>query len=181
MYAVQLYRPPGSSVKANKSLSAAESGDKVWAGAVLSLSLGSQTVMELRRGPDHRPLLLPRRSLLVLGGEARYAWHHYIPHRKSDWVAGRQLPRTTRTSFTFRQVPRLPRPHPRHLSKLYDNGRFSDFQADDMGSIPAACDAALSLSMHPGSACCPNLWHNSWLTRFPCLLYPWTGVSNFNT
>ncbi len=37
----------------------------------MSLSLGSDTVMELRRGEDHRPLLLPRRSLLVLGGESR--------------------------------------------------------------------------------------------------------------
>eukprot|EP00884_Botryococcus_braunii_P003338 jgi/Botrbrau1/13004/Bobra.0389s0003.1 len=77
-------------------------------GAVVSLSLGSQTVMELRRGGDHRPLLLPRRSLLILGGEARYAWHHYIPHRKSDWLQGRQVPRTTRTSLTFRQVRGYP-------------------------------------------------------------------------
>lgn len=41
------------------------------AGSIVSLSLGSDTVMELRQGQDHRPLLLPRRSLLVLGGESR--------------------------------------------------------------------------------------------------------------
>jgi hypothetical protein len=41
-------------------------------GAIVSLSLGSDCVMELRRGEDHRPLLLPRRSLLVLAGESRW-------------------------------------------------------------------------------------------------------------
>jgi len=29
-------------------------------------------------------LALPPRSLLVLSGEARLGWHHYIPHRKAD-------------------------------------------------------------------------------------------------
>lgn len=31
---------------------------------------------------ERRALFLPQRSLLVLSGEARYAWHHYIPHHK---------------------------------------------------------------------------------------------------
>lgn len=29
-----------------------------------------------------RAIYLPPRSLLLLSGEARYAWHHYIPHHK---------------------------------------------------------------------------------------------------
>jgi alkylated DNA repair protein alkB family protein 8 len=29
-----------------------------------------------------KALFLPQRSLLILSGEARYAWHHYIPHHK---------------------------------------------------------------------------------------------------
>eukprot|EP00879_Flechtneria_rotunda_P014086 GHRR01014716.1.p1 GENE.GHRR01014716.1~~GHRR01014716.1.p1 ORF type:complete len:408 (+),score=126.67 GHRR01014716.1:55-1278(+) len=50
-------------------------------------------------------LYLPPRSLLVLGGEARYAWQHYIPHRKTDWMNGQQIPRAARrVSLTFRQV-----------------------------------------------------------------------------
>lgn len=62
--------------------------------------------MELRRGGVHRPLHLPPRSLLVLAGEARLAWHHYIPHRRADTVAGRRVPRASRrVSFTFRKVP----------------------------------------------------------------------------
>ena len=31
-------------------------------------------IMELRQGQDQRPLWLPPRALLVMGGEARYAW-----------------------------------------------------------------------------------------------------------
>ena len=31
---------------------------------------------------QRRSIFLPERSLLVLLGEARYMWHHYIPHHK---------------------------------------------------------------------------------------------------
>lgn len=31
---------------------------------------------------ERKALFLPQRSLLILSGEARYAWHHYIPHHK---------------------------------------------------------------------------------------------------
>jgi hypothetical protein len=61
--------------------------------------------MELRRGGNHWPLFLPPRSLLVLAEEARLAWHHYIPHRRADTLAGRCVPRASRrVSFTFRKV-----------------------------------------------------------------------------
>jgi alkylated DNA repair protein alkB family protein 8 len=43
-------------------------------GAILSLSLAGQAVMQFRRGGARRALLLPRRSLLVMAGESRYAW-----------------------------------------------------------------------------------------------------------
>uniref|UniRef100_A0A7I4EC52 tRNA (carboxymethyluridine(34)-5-O)-methyltransferase n=1 Tax=Physcomitrium patens TaxID=3218 RepID=A0A7I4EC52_PHYPA len=52
-----------------------------------------------------KALFLPPRSLLILSGEARYAWHHYIPHHKIDNVNGQVLDRgTRRVSFTFRKV-----------------------------------------------------------------------------
>lgn len=77
----------------------------VHAGPIVSLSLAGPCVMELRRGGDHRPLHLPPRSLLVLAGEARLAWHHYIPHRRADTLDGRRVPRASRrVSFTFRKV-----------------------------------------------------------------------------
>lgn len=61
--------------------------------------------MELRRGTEQRALFLTPRSLLVMADEARYAWHHYIPHRRSDTVDGQSVPRAaSRVSFTFRKV-----------------------------------------------------------------------------
>lgn len=76
-------------------------------GSIFSLSLAGPCTMEFRRysegvsvpgpvsgtdskveNPDsssnfvRRAIYLPARSLLLLSGEARYAWHHYIPHHK---------------------------------------------------------------------------------------------------
>jgi alkylated DNA repair protein alkB family protein 8 len=51
-------------------------------------------------------IYLPPRSLLVLSGEARYRWQHYVPHRRRDRVAGEAAPRPReprRVSFTFRE------------------------------------------------------------------------------
>jgi alkylated DNA repair protein alkB family protein 8 len=31
---------------------------------------------------ERKRIFLPERSLLILSNEARYAWHHYIPHHK---------------------------------------------------------------------------------------------------
>ncbi|GLC44949.1 hypothetical protein PLESTM_001668100 [Pleodorina starrii] len=73
-------------------------------GPIISLSLGGTAVMEMRRGEVARPLLLPRRSLLIMGGESRYAWQHYIPHRVADLVGTELLPRSCRVSLTFRKV-----------------------------------------------------------------------------
>lgn len=33
-----------------------------------------------------KAIYLPPRSLLLMSGEARYAWHHYIPHHKVQLV-----------------------------------------------------------------------------------------------
>ena len=75
------------------------------AGPICSLSLVGACVMQLRRGAACRALLLPRRSLLVMAGEARLAWAHYIPSHKTDLLGGESVPRSRRVSFTFRQVP----------------------------------------------------------------------------
>ncbi|KFM24129.1 Alkylated DNA repair protein alkB-like protein 8 [Auxenochlorella protothecoides] len=73
---------------------------------LLSLSLAGPCVMVFRKeGRADVALALPPRSLLVLQGEARHAWQHYIPHRKSDMVGGEVVLRAERrVSFTFRQV-----------------------------------------------------------------------------
>merc|ERR1719401_180619 len=48
---------------------------------------------------------LPANSLLVLRGEARYAWQHGIAWRRTDHLAdGEVVPRTRRVSLTFRKA-----------------------------------------------------------------------------
>ncbi len=75
-----------------------------FAGTVLSISLGSTCVMRLTHPHDGRSvdILLEPRSLLVLGGAARYEWRHSIPARKNDKWNGLTLPRGRRVSLTFR-------------------------------------------------------------------------------
>ncbi|KAI3934650.1 hypothetical protein MKX01_012190 [Papaver californicum] len=98
-------------------------------GLIFSLSLAGPCIMEFRRYPQgswrppsdsrvedkkvydncstflRRSLFLPPRSMLLLSGEARYAWHHYIPHHKVDIVKGDTVRRgARRVSFTFRKV-----------------------------------------------------------------------------
>lgn len=97
---------------------------------IFSLSLAGPCIMEFRRyhNGTWRPLIvedncmegdnpqgcsnftrkaifLPPRSMLLLSGEGRYAWHHYIPHHKVDLVGDQVVRRCTRrVSFTFRMV-----------------------------------------------------------------------------
>ncbi|KAK4268206.1 hypothetical protein QN277_024892 [Acacia crassicarpa] len=97
---------------------------------IFSLSLAGPCIMEFRRyangdclprvasgtvtkveSPDddqnfiRKAIYLPPRSMLLMSGEARYAWHHYIPHHKIDKVNERVIRRASRrVSFTIRKV-----------------------------------------------------------------------------
>ncbi len=73
---------------------------------IASLTLGSSCVLEFTRVKtrEKRSLFLPRRSLVVLSGEARYDWRHAIAARKTDTHEGRVVPRGRRLSLTFRNV-----------------------------------------------------------------------------
>ena len=53
-------------------------------------------------------VLLPRRSLLVLAGEARHAWRHGIAARRTDVVGGGTVARERRVSLTVRRVRDAP-------------------------------------------------------------------------
>ncbi len=82
---------------------------------IASLSLGADTVMDFHSpdGGPSRPVLLPRRSLMVMSGEARYKYAHGIASRVSDVipVTGGGLTlrkRGTRVSLTFRKALRMP-------------------------------------------------------------------------
>ncbi|XP_021903098.1 alkylated DNA repair protein alkB homolog 8 [Carica papaya] len=101
-------------------------------GLIFSLSLAGPCIMEFRRYSDgewklatssemkvdnlkkcsnflRRAIYLPPRSMLLLSGEARYAWHHYILHHKIDKVNDSVIRRAVRrVSFTFRKVRRGP-------------------------------------------------------------------------
>eukprot|EP00889_Picochlorum_renovo_P004675 jgi/Picre1/31705/NNA_007056.t1 len=74
--------------------------------AIASLSLSEGVSMVFRRDGEQRAVYLPRRSLLVMGGESRWAWEHYIPHRKSDvLVDGHRIQRQKRrVSLTCRSI-----------------------------------------------------------------------------
>uniref|UniRef100_A0A8C8ZDF4 tRNA (carboxymethyluridine(34)-5-O)-methyltransferase ALKBH8 n=1 Tax=Prolemur simus TaxID=1328070 RepID=A0A8C8ZDF4_PROSS len=92
---------------------------------IVSLSLGSEIVMDFKH-PDGVtvPVMLPRRSLLVMTGESRYLWTHGITPRKFDTVQASEdhksgiitsdvgdltlSKRGVRTSFTFRKVRQTP-------------------------------------------------------------------------
>lgn len=97
---------------------------------IFSLSLAGPCIMEFRRylegsgQPDlsmskgmneenpensinflRRAVYLPPRSMLLLSGEARYSWLHYIPHHKVDNVKDNLIRRASRrVSFTLRKV-----------------------------------------------------------------------------
>jgi alkylated DNA repair protein alkB family protein 8 len=91
---------------------------------IFSLSLAGPCIMEFRRysvstwkasttdaeksGDSScikKALYLPPRSMLLLSGEARYAWNHYIPHHKIDKVKDKVIRRSSRrVSFTLRKV-----------------------------------------------------------------------------
>ncbi|KAH6804467.1 RNA-binding family protein [Perilla frutescens var. frutescens] len=103
-------------------------------GLIFSLSLAGPCIMEFRKYTTNvwqedstsssnlenqipgkklnfirKAIYLPPRSMLLLSGEARYAWHHYIPHHKVDKVNDSLIRRgLRRVSFTLRKVRQGP-------------------------------------------------------------------------
>ncbi|CAL9195185.1 unnamed protein product [Musa hybrid cultivar] len=107
---------------------------------IFSLSTAGPCIMEFRRYPEgtwchptafvneihedtpllssyitRKAIFLPPRSMILMSGEGRYAWHHYIPHRKVnnflqvDRVGEKAIGRSSRrVSFTFRKVRKGP-------------------------------------------------------------------------
>lgn len=77
-----------------------------FADTIASMTLGSSCLMEFTKLKTREkvPLFLPRRSLVVLSGEARYGWRHAIPARKRDTHEGKTVERGRRLSLTFRNV-----------------------------------------------------------------------------
>ena len=96
---------------------------------ICSLSLGAATVMDFKRGGARAASVpLPRRSLLVMSGPARYDFAHSVPGRRRDLVDGELRERSRRVSLTFRTRtdalppgrPRTPEVEARHVHQVYD-------------------------------------------------------------
>lgn len=81
---------------------------------ICSLSLASDVTMEFRQPTTgaHVSVVLPRRSMLIISGEARYGWTHGITPRKFDIVNTANglsvSKRNLRISFTFRWLQSTP-------------------------------------------------------------------------
>lgn len=75
---------------------------RVFGDTIVSVSLGSPVIMDmtLKRDGLHEEVTLPRRSALILKGDARYKWYHGIAARRSDHGVERQR----RVSLTFRKM-----------------------------------------------------------------------------
>ncbi len=73
--------------------------------SIALVSLLSGIVMSFKSylGSEHH-FYIPRRSLVVLRGEVRYAWFHQIANRKVDIVDSQFIFRQRRVSLTFRRV-----------------------------------------------------------------------------
>lgn len=73
---------------------------KLFGDKIVSISMGSNTVIEFKYSDTKINKLLKRRSIVVLEDDARYIWSHSIPSRKAD----DGVDRGTRISLTFRSV-----------------------------------------------------------------------------
>ena len=71
---------------------------------IASLSLLSAVSFDMRRDSDRFSLGIPARSLLLMTGEARYAWAHAIAARRTDVFENELVIRQRRLSLTLRQV-----------------------------------------------------------------------------
>jgi alkylated DNA repair dioxygenase AlkB len=73
---------------------------------LISVSLNGGTVMEFRKQNSDvktkKLVYLPRRSLVLMSGPARFEWEHMIVTRMTDTHEGVVIPRTLRVSLTMR-------------------------------------------------------------------------------
>jgi len=87
--------------KPGQGIAAHTDNTKIFDDKIIIYSLGSDIEMEfIAKHGRVTKLILKRRSLLVLQGEARYDWKHCIQKRKTD----NGIKRGTRYSITFRNV-----------------------------------------------------------------------------
>lgn len=67
---------------------------------IASVSLGSEVPMIFRKSGKEVTIQLPRRSVVILTGDARHSWTHEIPARRRD----NGIERGRRISVTYRTI-----------------------------------------------------------------------------
>lgn len=81
---------------------------EVFGDTVAGVSVGADAVMEFTRGSETYSAWLPRRSLMIMTGEARYEWKHSIPKRvRYQDPTGATITKPSeyrRISLTYRRV-----------------------------------------------------------------------------
>lgn len=75
-----------------------------FADTIVSLSLGSGCNFVFKRDDNIKEFYVPRRTFMIMTGDARYKWTHAIPSRKSDFVDGERRARQVRVSITWRKM-----------------------------------------------------------------------------
>ncbi|XP_022863176.1 alkylated DNA repair protein alkB homolog 8-like [Olea europaea var. sylvestris] len=81
----------------------------VWLSTYTSSFDAEEQICENSSNFLRKAIYLPPRSMLLLSGEGRYAWHHYIPHHKVDKVKDSEIRRgPRRVSLTLRKVRKGP-------------------------------------------------------------------------
>ncbi|KAG2196993.1 hypothetical protein INT47_006940 [Mucor saturninus] len=71
---------------------------------IMSLSLLSDCIMKFTQEDQSVDIILPRRSLAILTGEARYKYKHSISKDLIETVDTLVIHRDRRVSFTFREI-----------------------------------------------------------------------------
>lgn len=74
---------------------------------IIGVSIGADAVMTFRRGTERYDCFLPRRSVLIMTGEARYLWTHEISSNKSYMLGDQRIMKPDdyrRISLTFREL-----------------------------------------------------------------------------
>ena len=144
---------------------------------LLSISLNSGCVMEFRKGDTKKLVYLPRRSLLLMSGDARYSWEHMIVTRKTDTVDGEVLPRGLRVSLTLRTAIDLQgQPLPRVESSRFPPVWGSAIRGNDMGEEdPLATPDCERKHVHAVYDAIATQWHHTRGKRGVL----WPGATSF--
>ncbi|XP_041464023.1 alkylated DNA repair protein alkB homolog 8-like [Lytechinus variegatus] len=150
--------------------------------AIISLSLESQVVMEFIDPEGHQvPIVLPRRSLLIMTEEARYKWTHGIIPKKTDIIPDPTSPesltlhpRAQRTSFTFRAVRKGPCKC-KYPEQCDSQKSKSDVKAPPQVSYPKSEQEAAKLEAEQVHVVYNNIAQHFSGTRYK----PWPRVVDF--